>query len=69
MSFAVKLGAEALPEMSAPTVTVFEPLVAKRPLAPLDGAVNVTGVPTTEVTGQPLLFASDTWSGIVKGRV
>ena len=53
--------------MSAPTVTVLEPLVAKRPLAPLDGAVNVIGVPTTEVTGQPLLFASDTWSEPSKG--
>ena len=64
MSFAVNIGAEAFPETSAPTVTVFAPLVAKRPLAPLEGAVKVTGVPTTEVTGQPLLLASATWRGL-----
>jgi hypothetical protein len=64
----VNVGGEAFPEASAPTVTVFAPLVAKLPLAPLDGAVKVTGVPTTEVvTGQPLLFASATWGGLWNG--
>jgi len=64
VSFAVNVGAEAFPETSAPTVTAFAPLVAKRPLAPLEGAVKVTGVPTTEVSGQPLLFASATCRGL-----
>jgi hypothetical protein len=61
---AVNIGADAFPETSAPTVTVSAPLVAKLPLAPLEGAMKVTGVPTTEVTGQALVFANSTWRGV-----
>ena len=60
MSFAVNVGAIAAPEASLPTVTVFDPLPANRPLAPLDGALNVTATPAAPVTGQPSLFASAT---------
>jgi hypothetical protein len=44
-------------------MSVFEPLAEKVPLAPLDGAVNVTGVPAVWVViGQPFVFANVTWS-------
>jgi hypothetical protein len=58
---AVNVGATATPLPSAPTVTMFDPLEAKIPLAPEDGAVNSTAVPArSPVTGQPLLLASST---------
>jgi hypothetical protein len=54
-------GAASAPEESAPTMTVLEALVENTPLAPLAGALNVTGIPATAlVTGQPSLFASAT---------
>ena len=37
------------------------------PLAPLEGALNVTGTPAAAfVTGQPLLFVSATCSAVAK---
>jgi hypothetical protein len=64
VSLAVNAGAVAFPELSAPTVSVVAPLAANLPLAPLEGAVNVIGVPVIPVTGQPLVFASITCRGL-----
>jgi hypothetical protein len=51
----------ATPLASVPTVTVFDPLDAKTPLAPDDGAAKSTDTPPrSSVTGQPLLLASAT---------
>ncbi len=59
----------APPEALAPTVIVFDPLAEKVPLAPLDGAVNVTALPATwVVSGQPFVFASVTWNMSEKGE-
>src|SRR5580700_2711570 len=53
------------PLPSAPTVTVFVPLVENTPLAPLAGALNVTGIPAAAlVTGQPSLLLSATCSPV-----
>src|SRR5665213_1177839 len=57
-----------MPDPSLPTVTVLDPLALNRPLAPVDGAVNVTGIPATAVvSGQPLLLANITCRLLVKG--
>jgi hypothetical protein len=61
---AVNVDAVAFPELSVPTVSVLAPLPAKLPLAPLAGAVNVTGVPAVTVMGQPLVFATVTASAL-----
>ncbi len=45
MLFAVKVDDVATPEESVKTVSVFELLLAKVPLAPEAGAVNVTLIP------------------------
>jgi hypothetical protein len=58
---AVNVGALAIPEALLPTVTAFDPLAENNPLAPTDGALNVTGIPATAVvTGQPLLLVNAT---------
>ena len=65
MPLAVNVGAATLPEASAPTVTVLDPLVENTPLAPLAGALNVTGTPAAAlVTAQPSLFVSATCSPV-----
>src|SRR6476646_7485272 len=62
MPLALNIAAAAIPEASAPTVSVFEPLAAKTPLAPLGGALKVTGTPATAVVrGHPFVLASATW--------
>src|SRR5258708_36811249 len=45
MPLAVNAGAAATPEPSVRAVAVFVPVVANVPLAPVDGAVNVTVTP------------------------
>src|SRR5580693_3587463 len=56
-----------MPEASLPTVTVLDPLAENKPLAPADGALNVTGMPATaEVTGQPLLLVNVTCRLVAK---
>ncbi len=51
------------PLLSAPTVTVFVPLAENTPLAPLEGAVNVTATPAAPlVTAHPSVFVSATCS-------
>ena len=60
-------GAATLPEASAPTMTVLDPLVENTPLAPLTGALNVTGIPAAPlVTGQPSLLLSATCKPVAK---
>ena len=62
MPLALNIAAAAIPEASLPTVTVFDPLAANAPLAPLAGALNVTGTPASGVvSGQPLVLPSATW--------
>jgi hypothetical protein len=64
---AVNAGAATLPEASAPTMTVLDPLVENTPLAPLTGALNVTGIPAAPlVTGQPSLLLSATCKPVAK---
>src|ERR1700678_1615583 len=65
VALAVNIDAAADPVGSVPTVSVFDPLVAKTPLAPLAGALKVTSVPATVVViGQPLVLASATAIGL-----
>ena len=61
MPLALNMAPDAMPEASLPTVTLLDPLLAKVPLAPLAGALNVTGTPATAVvSGQPFVLASAT---------
>ena len=54
---AVNAGAATAPEASAPTMTVFDPLVENTPLAPLEGALNVTGIPAAALVTGTILGA------------
>src|ERR1700689_1481957 len=64
---AVNGGATTVPDASAPTVTALEALLENTPLAPPEGALNVTGTPAAAlVTGQPLLFVSATCRPLAK---
>src|SRR5262245_40381257 len=68
MSLAVKVDAVATPVASVPTVTWFEPLPAKVPLAPLAGELKSTQKPASwPVKGQPLLLASATCRSFLNG--
>ena len=60
-------GAAIAPEASAPTIAVLDPLVENTPLAPLAGALNVTGIPAAAlVTGQPSPLLSATCKTVAK---
>jgi hypothetical protein len=61
----VNVGAITAPTLSAPTVTVLVALAANTPLAPLEGALNVTGTPAAAlVTAHPSVFVSATCSAV-----
>src|SRR5205823_1892001 len=58
---AVNAGATAVPDELVPTVAVDVPVDANVPVAPPEGAVNVTLTPAAfDVTGQPLLLCTTT---------
>src|SRR5262245_36177795 len=55
--------APAAPDELAPTVTELVPLPPNVAVAPLEGAVNVIGLPATgDVTGHPFVLTSATCS-------